>query len=455
VAKGFMVGIPAVARFLTRPVTWLWHRVAFPLGAVGYRFVMTGRRLFGLGMATSQTHVTKFFTAKHVAHVAIVVLTFFVTASNLYASNSIPTASDLDDRSVIEQLFRNQEEELLLEEYEELPAGSEAVSYLDGEALRPEDYVASGDTAVTGVASTDDVSEVAVVDSRSELMSDAVAGSDATGVAAVTTGAIKKNPIAEIITYVVREGDTPGAIARRHGISTATLLSANGLSNSGVIRPGQSLKILPVDGVLYTVRKGDALSKIAVKYGTTVSAILDANSLVDPGQVAIGTSLILPGGKLPVVAPTSSAAPSRLANNLIDVFVPKPSASSSTSTARLLWPTAVSRITQYFKKNHSGLDIAGPTGTAIYASEVGKVVFSGWNSGGYGNMIIVDHGRGLYTRYGHASKLLVKVGQEVTRGEVIALMGSTGRSTGPHLHYEVMVGSVSKRVNPFDYTAIK
>ncbi len=433
----------------------------FPAGAAIYRLVVAGRRMFGLVLATFHIRFSKIFTAKHVAHVAIATLAFLVTASNLYASNSLPAVEDVNNQSIISQIFQNQEEELLLEEFEVEPSNTEGISYLAGEAIRPEDYIPSADIAVSGSAptSSNDVTGEIAYDPRSELMLDALSGDDATGIAAAIVGVVKKPTAASITIYEVQSGDTPSSIARRHGISVSTLLSANNMSTASVIRIGQQLKILPVDGILYTVRKGDVLSKIALKYQTTVSAMLDANNLVDPSQVAIGTTLILPGGRLPANTITAPAAkaPSRLANNIIDVFIP-PSASSGAagSSSRLLWPTAVKRITQYFKgRTHTGLDIAGPVGTAIYASDDGVVIFSGWNKGGYGNMIVVDHGKGLFTRYAHASKLIAKAGATVTRGEVIALMGSTGRSTGPHLHYEVMVGTVSARVNPFDYTALK
>lgn len=125
----------------------------------------------------------------------------------------------------------------------------------------------------------------------------------------------------------------------------------------------------------------------------------------------------------------------------------------------MIWPTAARRITQYFGhyrggSRHTGVDIAGPIGTAIYAADDGVVALSGWNSGGYGNMVLIDHGGGIYTRYGHASKLLVRAGDAVKRGDVIALIGSTGHSTGPHLHFEVMTGNPHNRKNPLEYVRL-
>jgi murein DD-endopeptidase MepM/ murein hydrolase activator NlpD len=117
---------------------------------------------------------------------------------------------------------------------------------------------------------------------------------------------------------------------------------------------------------------------------------------------------------------------------------------------KLLWPTALRVINQYYGWRHTGVDIDGDYKDPIYASEDGVVETAGWNSGGYGLQIVINHQNGMKTRYAHASKLFVKVGQAVKRGEVIAMVGTTGRSTGTHLHYEVYVGGVRK--NPLAYT---
>jgi murein DD-endopeptidase MepM/ murein hydrolase activator NlpD len=124
--------------------------------------------------------------------------------------------------------------------------------------------------------------------------------------------------------------------------------------------------------------------------------------------------------------------------------------SAKPSTTKLAWPTSATRITQYFSWRHPGLDLAAKVGTPLYAAESGKVTISqGGYNGGYGNTIVIDHGGGMKTRYGHASKLYVKVGDTVERGEVIAAMGSTGRSTGSHLHFEVIINGT--KYNPLSY----
>ena len=117
--------------------------------------------------------------------------------------------------------------------------------------------------------------------------------------------------------------------------------------------------------------------------------------------------------------------------------------------ARLFWPTIGKGITQYYGWRHTGVDIDGDYASPIYASADGVVEKAGWNSGGYGLMILIGHPSGIKTRYGHASKLFVKVGDSVTRGQVIAMVGTTGRSTGTHLHFEIYVNDA--RTNPLRY----
>jgi murein DD-endopeptidase MepM/ murein hydrolase activator NlpD len=250
----------------------------------------------------------------------------------------------------------------------------------------------------------------------------------------------------EVEDYTVEEGDSVGAIARKFNLTTLTILNVNGLTARSIIRPGDKLRIPPVDGVLYKVKSGDTLGGIANYLSSDVNSIAKANGLSDLSTISIGMELMVPGGKLPPPKPVYQA-PTRIATSIKKVVSP-----SASGASRLLWPTAARRITQYYKgRAHFGLDIGGPTGTRIYAADDGVVVTSGWNSSGYGYMIVIDHGGGLYTRYGHFSKLHVSSGDTVTRGDVIGLMGSTGRSTGPHLHFEVMVGGLLNRRNPLDY----
>jgi murein DD-endopeptidase MepM/ murein hydrolase activator NlpD len=251
---------------------------------------------------------------------------------------------------------------------------------------------------------------------------------------------------AEIVYYTVQNGDTVSSIARRFGLTVNTILWANNLTAYSLIRPGDSLMILPYNGILYTVKSGDTVSKIARYYGLEIDKILSSNNL--GADLKIGQKIILPGAKKITQSAAVTQSSSYTGLTAIRDLIKAPAA--KTSGSKMAWPTEGNRITQYFSWRHAGLDIANKIGTPLYAADDGVVTIAqgGWN-GGYGNTIVIDHGGGIKTRYGHASKLFVKVGDTVQKGENIAAMGSTGRSTGSHLHFEVLINGA--RYNPLNY----
>ncbi|MCX6784877.1 MAG: peptidoglycan DD-metalloendopeptidase family protein [Candidatus Komeilibacteria bacterium] len=242
-------------------------------------------------------------------------------------------------------------------------------------------------------------------------------------------------------------GDTPSYIAKKFGITINTLLWENNLTATSLIRPGQSLKILPVSGVSYKITKGDTLKKVAARYNINENQIAEANNLSSRAALTVGQIIFIPGGAKPKII--QPKAPTRA--TIKNAFATKPDSyqAAQDNGTYLLWPTVARRITQYFGWRHAGLDIGSPIGQPIYAAEDGVVEKSGWNSGGYGNYVIINHGGGLTTIYGHASALYVVAGETVSRGQIIAAIGSTGRSTGPHLHFEVRING--KRGNPLSY----
>ncbi len=245
----------------------------------------------------------------------------------------------------------------------------------------------------------------------------------------------------EIVQYEVQSGDTPWAIAEQFGVSVATVLWANNMNLYSTIRPGQTLTIPPISGILHTVKKGDTLASISKRYSASVDEIKEFNSLVEDGTLAVGASLVIPGGR-PYVAPVA-VQPARRQVTI-------PPAPAAKPGGKLLWPTSGRRITQYFQWRHQGLDIGGKNGVdPIYASENGVVEYAGWGAGGWGNTVVVDHGGGMKTRYSHASKVLVSRGAVVTKGQVIAMIGSTGRSTGPHIDFRIYINGRS--INPLEY----
>lgn len=250
------------------------------------------------------------------------------------------------------------------------------------------------------------------------------------------------------INHTVKEGETISSIARTYGINVNTILWANNLGPRSLIRPGNQLIILSQNGVIYTVAKGDTIGKIARKYGVTESSLLANNNLGN--SLKIGEKIIIPGGRMLAenTAPTKSVTKN---NSYTGISVIKDLVKAPKTKAaggNMAWPTVGHRITQYYSWRHTGLDIANKVGTPLYAVESGTVEFSGW-SRGYGNNVVINHGGGKKTRYAHASKLFVSVGDSVERGENIAAMGSTGWSTGSHIHFEVIVGGV--KYNPLNY----
>lgn len=238
-----------------------------------------------------------------------------------------------------------------------------------------------------------------------------------------------------IQTYVVKKGDTISTIAKKFGLSVNTILWENKLSLNSYIRPGDKLTILPVDGITYTIRSGDTISSIANRYGSTVNKILAYNNLTSAHKIKVNQKIIIPDGKLgrTPITPTKTIRSYK-----------KPTSHGS----KFVWPSVSKRITQYYHWRHHAIDIGAKLGSPIYAIQGGRVERAGW-SRGYGYNIVINHGNGVKSLYAHASKLYVKRGQQVKQGQIIGAVGSTGWSTGPHIHLEIRINN--KKVNPLGY----
>lgn len=243
---------------------------------------------------------------------------------------------------------------------------------------------------------------------------------------------VSDKPRADIFEYTVENGDTLAAIAKKFGVDTDSIKWLNPGLNEKKIKPGSVMKIPPVTGVVHTVKGGETIYSIAKKYDVSAQSIVDFPfnefSNDETFALAIGQQLIVPDGVMPeevISIPRS---------NLAGVLTPNAGAVSA--TGNWIWPTQGS-ITQYFKAWHKGLDIANHSAPMVIAADSGTVVHASWDSTGYGNMVMVDHGNGYLTLYGHLQKFSVSVGQTVKRGDTLGQMGSTGRSTGTHLHFEV------------------
>lgn len=240
----------------------------------------------------------------------------------------------------------------------------------------------------------------------------------------------------EVITYTVKKGDNLISIAAAFGVSVESISVSNGIKNPHLIHPGQKLEFPGIVGLLYTVVQGDELSALAKKYEVDEETIWFANAL-DSGELEPGTKLILPGAKLPPPPPMPRVASRGGSVNLAKVNLPG-----------LIWPLRGNISSPFGMRGssfHRGIDITGAKGKSIIAAAPGTVVASRWQ-GSYGYMVEIRHNEQVATLYAHASKLLVKRGDYVQQGQAIALVGSTGKSTGPHLHFEVKVKG--QHVNP-------
>lgn len=228
----------------------------------------------------------------------------------------------------------------------------------------------------------------------------------------------------QVIAYVVRNGDNPEKIAVSFGINTNTLLWANNLKNGDLIRPGNELIILPINGVRHKVQSGDTIVGLAKKYQADSEEISQFNSLLSNNDLQKGAYIIIPDGEMPSLPKPKISAPKF----------------SSYATAPISW-LIMPTTGRNWGRLHGfrGVDIANQCGTPIYSAAAGRVILVdviGWN-GGYGKNIRIQHQNGVVTLYAHLSQSLVESGQEVSQGQLIGLMGSTGRSTGCHVHFEV------------------
>lgn len=233
-------------------------------------------------------------------------------------------------------------------------------------------------------------------------------------------------PRDEIFAYEVRGNDTLVDIADQFRIELDTLLWANDIAHDHLLILGYKLRIPPIDGVIHVVGRGDLLHEIAEKYQSNPVAIAEYNRIGLSTTLVPGMELIIPNGILPEALRKSSGE-TQLSQREQPVA----------AFGEFRWP-AQGVITQYYHSRHLALDIGNRTGTAIVAADAGRISAAGWSALGYGYRIVIDHGNGWVSTYSHLSTFAVSVGDFVKAGEYIGAMGSTGYSTGPHLHFEVL-----------------
>ncbi len=419
VIKNFLV---AGFRLLFKPgravLRGFYYIFIFP----AYRFYLLVNKKLGLSKSKKGRVVATILINKRIVHFLIIFLTIWLIYLNFATANQAVSSSDVVSKTLLAKIVTDEfvQTEDLIEEFQDNKNlfNTPASDYWSNNAYwRP---------------------PLAFSYQEEEWQ---LGGNMATG---PRSG--KAPQRAEIVEYTVQAGDTISSIAQYFGISVNTILWENGLTAKSYIKPGNVLKILPTTGVTYKVIRGDNLVSIANKHGVSPEEIMKMNNLANANQVRLGQKLIIPGGKR--IVDRGIATQTQQPRSLVSIIANPRGSATPASGSKMNWP-AQGRITQYYSWRHNGLDIAASIGTPIYAAAGGVVETAGWNSGGYGYQIVINHGGGKKTRYGHLSKFAVSVGDEVGKGDNIGFMGSTGRSTGSHVHFEVMI--YGKRYNPLSY----
>lgn len=276
----------------------------------------------------------------------------------------------------------------------------------------------------------------------------------------------------KVKSYVVAQGDSLWSIANSQGIELDTLVGSNTFNTSAKLRPGAILRVPNQDGIFYTMKNSENIEVVSKRYGVQLNKIKQVNPGVDVAELKNGDEIFLPGAKPeglienhePVkVADTKKSAPAPAKNTRSAKTVASKTEKLSGSEIAVKnsngfrWPL-MGRINSPFgwrqhpitkrKDFHTGIDIKANREDPIKGASSGKVVYSGW-MGGYGKTLVIEHSNGQSTLYAHCSTLLAGKGATVSKGQVIAKVGTTGRSTGPHLHFEVRNGN--SPVNPIKY----
>lgn len=277
---------------------------------------------------------------------------------------------------------------------------------------------------------------------------------------------IPSRPRQDVVKYTVQDGDTIFGISEKFGLKPQTVLWGNYyilLDDPHALKAGQELNILPVDGTYHEWNEGEGLNGVASYYGVKPEDIinypannLDAAAIGDYAAPNIkpGTWLVVPGGARQFVswsAPLGVTRENAAYARVLGAGACDPVTGGAVGFGTFVWPANkhyLSGFTYSPESNHWGIDVAGNGGEGAYATDAGVIVYAGWNDYGYGNMVMIDHGNGFQSLYAHLSEIYVGCGQSVGQGDAIGAIGSTGRSTGAHLHFEIMTATV--KINPYD-----
>ena len=274
---------------------------------------------------------------------------------------------------------------------------------------------------------------------------------------------LPSKPRTDILYYTVQQGDSIFAISDSFGVTPESIMWSNRYTLGSLpdnLTPGMQLMIPPEDGVIYEWQSGDGLNGVAKFYGVTAEDIVDwAGNKLDPNtlgdwslpNIKSGTLIFIPNGDggtvdwLPQVSRNTAAVSTSYGEGMCGTIT-----EGAKGTGTYIWPTTEKYLSGYdYSSIHHGIDIAGKLDNPVYAVDTGVVVYAGANNSGYGNLLIIDHDGGWQSVYGHLDRILVSCAESVTQGQEVALLGSTGNSTGPHLHFELRHNGAY--VNPWDF----
>jgi murein DD-endopeptidase MepM/ murein hydrolase activator NlpD len=406
----------------------VWRRVVWVMGVPVYRVVYLGQRRLRTWYGSAKNRFMFLLCNRSTSTVVAFAVVFVAIAGNVRFARARTDTFDFGTQSLLYAVLHPEDRREIVEEVFRPVALENATQalYAESPLLRPMEGYSWAQPAV-----------VSTTQSMAVL---------------VPMGAEPQPPRRETITYAVEPGDTLSTIAQKFDISLNTLLWANNLSTRSSLRPGQELRILPVSGLEHTVARNQTLSSIAKMYAVDLEAIRTFNALDAGASLSVSQKLIIPGGQRIAPAPVPRTAPSPRV--IVTPTKPPPRDSAPTSGASMVWPTELRVLVRGLKWGHTGVDLdcngrANGTSTNYnFAAQSGVVHYAGWRNG-YGQTVEIDHGNGLMTRYGHFYSLAVATGQSVQAGEALGVCGSTGNSTGTHLHFEVIANG--RFMDPFNY----
>lgn len=381
-----------------------------------------------------QNKVFFIFGNKYFIHVIIVTLTLFVASTNVIQAKKVYD-EDFGTQSGLYKIA-GEENEFDTEIVEKgLPTSGSTQDF----------YVNTDGMLVASIPRIDPQAQrLHTIEEELQLMK--TSSALASGTVLSTEVGIRS----DFTEYKIREGDSVGSLANRFGVTVNTILWANDLTSKSYIKPGDTLSIPPYSGYTVEVKDGDTLQKLAAKHEGDFDATLEA--LEGNEIIPVGSKIVIADGQ-PYIPPpptpvqTAYAGSSGSSANLFQ----QRNLPAGVTAGNLNWPVGCRNTPSTYYGHGLARDIACPSGTPIYAAEAGTAYIrnSGGYGGGYGNYVDVVHGGGMTTRYAHMSAFNISSGQAVSRGQVIGFVGSTGRSSGPHVHFEVQINGV--RQEPLNY----